>query len=507
MQVINGDWAGAWESLKQIVLTVLNNLPAIIKGILSFAAQAALALGKGIVKAIWEGLKALPSLLVDAVKSILSGVWDLAKWVFQKGVELGEAIVRGILQGIKSLGGLVGNSVTNALGDVINQAKAKLQSQSPSKVFIEIGKSIPQGLRWGIESARGEVTGSVDKLLDDVIRHAEVRTGKNAAKQTIADARSAVLDALKRQAEVLAGLAGGASAVDTINKLLADPTVARIVTARTAALLRFNAALEDTLKLSRERTVGLPFEMRATGEETRERAFGVPMEMRSDSSATRERSIGIPYDQRDLDGLTRARRVLPDLVAQARERANQIADDLTQIIGGAFENLLDRGWRGFLSGMLDSAKHIFSQIADEFISQLLRGALGGTQQGKAGGIVGWLTGAIFGALGGGLAKSSSSPLGGPGPGGILHEAGHFADGGWAQGWSMVGERGPELAYFGGTGAQIYSNQDSKRMAGGTTVQHIFNMHFQSQAPNSHFPRRSESEFAGNLMSFIQRRFR
>lgn len=40
-----------------------------------------------------------------------------------------------------------------------------------------------------------------------------------------------------------------------------------------------------------------------------------------------------------------------------------------------------------------------------------------------------------------------------------------AGGGTAQGWSWVGERGPELAYF-GSPTQIYSNADSRRMFGG-----------------------------------------
>ena len=45
---------------------------------------------------------------------------------------------------------------------------------------------------------------------------------------------------------------------------------------------------------------------------------------------------------------------------------------------------------------------------------------------------------------------------------------HHARGGAASGWSVVGENGPELRYS-PPGSQIYSNADSQRMMGGTTV--------------------------------------
>lgn len=43
---------------------------------------------------------------------------------------------------------------------------------------------------------------------------------------------------------------------------------------------------------------------------------------------------------------------------------------------------------------------------------------------------------------------------------------HFAAGGFASGLAVVGENGPELAYFGGGGARVFSNAESRRMIGG-----------------------------------------
>ncbi len=48
---------------------------------------------------------------------------------------------------------------------------------------------------------------------------------------------------------------------------------------------------------------------------------------------------------------------------------------------------------------------------------------------------------------------------------VTGEVKRRARGGPAQGWAIVGEEGPELAYFGGGGAHIFSNPDSRKMFG------------------------------------------
>lgn len=472
MQIINGDWAGAWETLKGIVLNVLNNLPAIIKGVLSFAVQAALALGKAIVKAIWEGIKAAPGLIVDALKALLSDVWELAKWAFQQAIEIGKAIVRGIWEGIKSLWSWLTSGMGDVMKDLVQKAKDKAEIKSPSRVFFRIGQEITRGLAHGIIDRIPEAEGAISELLASIAKKFTTRQ-RTVGTQPVDDAQKAIADAIAHQADVLKELAGGETALEAINKLLANPNVAAMVDERTAALLRFNAVLEDTLKLTRERMVGLPPEMRATGDETRERSIGIPMDDRADPSATRPR------------------RVFDDPVAIARQRAGEIADDLSSILGGAFDDLLDKGWRGFLDGMLNSAKRVFSAIAEELLNQLLRSLLGANQQGKAGGLVGLLSG-IFGGAGGGggfggflkgilggLFAGSDGFFGMGNTVSALDQqfAGMplipgFAKGGdYQPGWKIVGERGPELDYSPYPG-HVFSNDDTKKMLGGDNHYHI-----------------------------------
>lgn len=475
MQVINGDWKGAWETLKTVLVGVLQNIPAIIGGLFSFVLQAAFKLGSFIVKGIYQGIVGLPERLVALIKAGLQALWNLGGWLLSEGYKLGAAIVTGIWQGIKSLFGGVTAKFQAELQGMVNGAKATLQSQSPSEVFAKIGRSIPEGLAQGITSGISLVGESMEKMLDAAIKQF---SPKLKAKASLKELTDSILDALKGQLDALKEMRGGETALEKINKLLSDPRVAQMVGQRTAALLRFNAVMQDTLKLSRERFVdeerwrdanpALRSRDRIVDEDAWR--WGNPNQRGRDRIVDPDR-----FNENNPANQTRPRRVLSDLVAEARERAAQIADDLTYHIGGAFRDLLDRGWRGLLDGMLDTAKNIFAQIADELINQLLRGMLGANQQGQSGGIVGMLTGLVSGLLGGLTGgNSTTSPSGQAVPNWVFG----FANGGSVNAgqWAMVGERGPELVKF-GSQARVFSNDDSRKMVGGgvTNVTNIINV--------------------------------
>lgn len=485
MQVINGDWRGAWETVKNVLIGVLQNIPAIIGGVVGFVLQAAAKLGLSIVKGIIEGVVSLPQRLVSLIKAGLQALWNLAGWLLSEGWNLGKAIVDGIWQGFLSLFDSMATRMMGKIKELVPMSKAALDAHSPSRLFIAIGRSIPEGLAVGIESGLGLVERSMQKLLDATISKFSTRQ-RVVGSGAVDDARSSIASALQRQADILRDLAGGEPALEAVNRLLANPQVAAMVDERTAALLRFNATLEDTLKLTRERALGLPFEMRATGDEGRPRVIGMPDDMRS-------------------NGETRARRVLPDLVAEARERAGQIADDLTGIIGGAFRDLLDKGWKGFLHGMLDTAKNIFAQIADELINQLLRGAMGANQQGKAGGIIGAIMGVIgglFGGRGGGTSGLISTSMAGFNPGGLIMRANGGPVGAWGD--YVLGEEGraEKLSMRGGRG--WVTPLGSK---GSGSITNVYNLNFKTESPSSYYPKRSEAEGAQGLVNFLRKRLK
>ena len=506
MNIINGDWKAAWETIRNVVKDVMAALPGIIKDVISFVVQAGLLLIKNLLIAVGTGLRELPSIVGNGIRAAFNAVIPgLASWLLEQGMKLGRAIVDGIWDGFISIFDSLATRVAGRVKVLAEISKATLDAHSPSRVFIKIGKSIPEGLAIGIESGFGAVERSMEKLLETAIGKF---APKISAKKSAADTRSSVFEALTRQAEVLRELAGSDSALETINRLLKDPAVARIVDKDTAALLRFNATLEDTLKLTRERF----------NDEEMWR-FGNPAQLVRDrivdeerwrennpALLTRERRVGLPDDMRS-DGETRARRVLPDLAAEARERAGQIADELTYHIGGAFRDLLDRGWRGLLSGMLDTAKNVFAQIGDELINQLLRGAMGANQQGKSGGIIGMITGALLSAFGGGISSSftsAASSSASAGMGGFAAGLTPRAMGGDVNVGTLYKTHfGDGEVFVPNVPGQIYNKQQQRAMGGGTVINKHYHFTAQNKAPNNYFQRNPDSETAKSLIRMLQ----
>ncbi len=122
--VINGDWGKAWEALKGIVSGVLKAIVGIIAGY-----QAA---------------------IVGAVKVLLQGIWDLAKWINLKGAELGKQVVMGLIQGMMYAPDALATAARNLGQRAIDALRSTLKVQSPSKVTQEIGRFVVEGLTVGM---------------------------------------------------------------------------------------------------------------------------------------------------------------------------------------------------------------------------------------------------------------------------------------------------------------------------------------------------------------------
>jgi hypothetical protein len=191
--------------------------------------------------------------------------------------------------------------------------------------------------------------------------------------------------------------------------------------------------------------------------------------------------------------------------AQALEVANDIADILSA--GG---NRMGEGWRGFLHGMLDETISVLQRIAAEFEKmafEILLSADHTTRGSGAGGLAGLITNKLAGALLGGLFTSAlpQGSLTGHWAGNLLTPVSAHADGGVASGWSVVGERGPELAFF-NSPAQIFSNQDSKKMLGGQAVTNVYNFNVTvKDTPVSYSRKKTPNQVAGALLRGLRGR--
>jgi phage-related protein len=144
MQVINGDWKGAWETLKSVVVTA--------------------------VAAVVDTVKNLASAIGNALKALLGIFGDLLKRFGAAGESLGTAIGQGIVSGIKNMASAIWETIKSVVASVIDVAKGALGIQSPSKVFAEMGDYSMQGYAQGVMSAGGRARDSVRETMKNVVR-------------------------------------------------------------------------------------------------------------------------------------------------------------------------------------------------------------------------------------------------------------------------------------------------------------------------------------------------
>ncbi|MEZ5421856.1 MAG: phage tail tape measure protein [Pyrinomonadaceae bacterium] len=126
LKLINGDWAGAWEKTRSILLEVTKAWVTIVLGI-----QGA---------------------LLNAFKLVFQAVLNLQGWIIEKGKEIGVALVQGVISGIGSMGGPLGSAAARVINGALNRMRGEAQIHSPSRVTHQMGIYIIEGLTTGMEA-------------------------------------------------------------------------------------------------------------------------------------------------------------------------------------------------------------------------------------------------------------------------------------------------------------------------------------------------------------------
>lgn len=158
MQMVTGDWKGAWETAKGIVKTAWE---AIKEAWMAFVDWVAGWFGTS-----WEGIKQTWKENWDNFKLIVSTVWDKIKTTIrEKLVEAvqkiknfmsnfrsaGRNLITGLWEGVRNRINEFIWFLRNKLWEVINLTRRIFQNRSPSKVFAGIGENLMAGLAEGIE--------------------------------------------------------------------------------------------------------------------------------------------------------------------------------------------------------------------------------------------------------------------------------------------------------------------------------------------------------------------
>lgn len=406
LQVLNGDWNSAWNTLangvqKQgpILVRVATNLIHILARAIiassNIIAEAAIALGVELVRGIERGIQNRVGSLLNtitqtgsAVVKAMTGAWLIRSpsLVFMKigeqameglslGLEIGSIKVQKQIRGLLEVGnidltkrpivhnpdGTISTVRSQSFGidgrevllPTVSDTGRILTATQALQQYIETGRHLgifkdansatayanqlhkEQAILYGNATAAMKANIAVvqteiasQRTLSDLLDSTAAKFTKEP-KKPAEHAAKQIADLLRDQAQALREIGGKESAVDKINRLFADPSVAKRIDERTIAILRMSAAMQDAQKLTRER--------RAIGDITRQRRFGL-----DEGSAIRDRRVGpetffIDEDTSLVGGSrfssTRARRTLDPVDIELGRSYSTIIDNLNDKIG------------------------------------------------------------------------------------------------------------------------------------------------------------------------------
>ena len=197
MAIIRGDWAKAWEALKDLVKAAITGAISILKALLTGAARVAGPLAKFIAVSIWNGIKtvgkllgALAGLLIGKITSAVSAAGTAA---FSWAVGIGSKIVSGILSG---LGGLV-SAVKNKIESGIKSVLSNIDVPGFSPVDHAAQKAIGEPIVKGAVKGLATLTTKMKKELSQSVRDAltSARDEATSAGQSLAGIVNDVLSA------------------------------------------------------------------------------------------------------------------------------------------------------------------------------------------------------------------------------------------------------------------------------------------------------------------------
>ncbi|MFD8948535.1 hypothetical protein ACFV0B_06740 [Streptomyces xanthophaeus] len=175
MNLLSGDFAGAWESVKQLVSGVIETFLRIFRD-LPARAGAALA---GLASAVWGKVSEAGSRMLGSIREKVGEVVGFIKTVPGKAKDAlgnlgsllwnsGQSLIRGFIDGIKSMIGNVkdgARSVVNAARNFFPFSPAKEGPFAGKGWTLYSGQALGEGFAEGIGGTKGLVGRSIDMML------------------------------------------------------------------------------------------------------------------------------------------------------------------------------------------------------------------------------------------------------------------------------------------------------------------------------------------------------
>ena len=137
--IISGVVKVAWELIKTVVSTAID----IVLGII----QTVMKLIQGDWEGAWESIKETAQRIMDNIVNFFKDI-DL--------VQIGKDIINGLIKGIGSMVGAVGDAIKNIGSNIKDTFTSFFGIRSPSRLFMGYGENIGEGLEGGIASTSAQ---------------------------------------------------------------------------------------------------------------------------------------------------------------------------------------------------------------------------------------------------------------------------------------------------------------------------------------------------------------
>lgn len=201
--VFTGDWQRAWEGIKttvsgawqavhsiissgiQIVLNLLGSMVASIAGFFTGLGQQMVKHGGDIVRGLGQGIMDTAEWIKTKVLEFVTGIANTVKDYFgihspsRLMAEYGGYLVEGLWQGIQSMAGWIKTKVTEFSADIANTIKSFFGIHSPSRLMAEYGGYIAEGLALGMRQNEKAVADAA-KAQADIVKK-KTQEAKDAA--------------------------------------------------------------------------------------------------------------------------------------------------------------------------------------------------------------------------------------------------------------------------------------------------------------------------------------
>lgn len=185
LNVLQGDWSGAWQNIKNIVDIAWSGIKQAAEIFLSTVLPNVISVGKAAVTAVWnafwEELKASASnmldQLIELLKALPGRILDALSGIGTLLVGVGRDLIQGFINGVNDMWNDAINFVGDLFDAVIGGVKSVLGINSPSTVMASMGRDFIQGFIDGTGSMAGALKDFVTGLVGNAVSAARDAAG------------------------------------------------------------------------------------------------------------------------------------------------------------------------------------------------------------------------------------------------------------------------------------------------------------------------------------------